>query len=109
MFAWSPQGHQLVYTTSGFPAPHELYLVSSPRARTRRILSQADHFDWVTWSPDNRWLLIDNEHQGAWELVRLAGHREVRPLAGDAVPTRRLPRLGGMPLWCCPQQNYGGA
>jgi dipeptidyl aminopeptidase/acylaminoacyl peptidase len=109
MFAWSPRGHRLVYTTSGFPAPHELYLLASPRARQWRILSQAPHFDWVTWSPDGRWLLIDNEHEHAWELLHLTGHRQARLLGGASVPGRRLPRLGGMPLWCCPQQSFGGA
>jgi dipeptidyl aminopeptidase/acylaminoacyl peptidase len=110
MLAWSPRGHQLAYTTSGLPAPHELFVLSSPRARPRRILSQSPHFDWVTWSPDNRWLLIDNEHLHSWDLLRLTGHREAhRGAEGASVPLRRLPRLGGMPLWCCPQQSYGGA
>ncbi len=109
MFAWSPHGDQLAYTTSGFPVPHELYVLTHPRARPRRILSQSDHFDWVSWSPDDRWLLIDNEHQHAWELLRLSGHRQARIFAGAAVPTRRLARLGGQPLWCCPQDHYGGS
>jgi len=109
MFAWSPHDHELAYTTSGFSVPHELYVLRSPRARPWRIFSQAEHFDWVTWSPDDRWLLIDNEHRGEWELLRLTGHREARNLDGASVPTRRLPRLGGTPLWCCPQDHYGGA
>lgn len=109
MFAWSPRGHALVYTTSGFPAPHELYLLSSPSARQRRILSQGPHFDWVTWSPDGRWLLIDNEQKQAWELLHLIGRRQTRLLGGASVPIRRLRRLGAMPLWCCPQQRYGGS
>jgi dipeptidyl aminopeptidase/acylaminoacyl peptidase len=109
MFAWSPRGHKLAFTTSGFPTPHELYVLSSPRATSRRILSQVEHFDWVTWSPDGRWLLIDNEHRHAWHLLRLTKVRQARLLGGAAVPVRRLPRLGGMPLWCCPQQTYGGS
>jgi WD40-like Beta Propeller Repeat len=109
MFAWSPHGHRLAYTTSGFPAPHELYVLASPLARARRILSQAPHFDWITWSPDGRWLLVDNEHLHAWELLKLTGRRRARLLGGASVPTRRIPRLGGMPLWCCPQNSYGGS
>jgi hypothetical protein len=109
MFAWSPRGHQLAYTTSGFPAPHELYVLTDPRAAPWRVLSQVPHFDWVTWSPDNRWLLIDNEHEHSWELLRLPGHPQARIVAGAAVPTRRLRRLGGAPLWCCPQDHYGGS
>ncbi|MDQ6806885.1 MAG: hypothetical protein M3065_18435, partial [Actinomycetota bacterium] len=108
MLAWSPLGHELAYTTSGFPSPHELYVLSNPRVSPRRILSQAEHFDWVTWSPDDRWLLIDNEHQNAWELLYLTGQGQARLLAGASVPTRRLARLGGEPLWCCPQDHYAG-
>jgi hypothetical protein len=109
MLAWSPRRHELAYTTSGFPIPHELYVVSSPQARSRRILSQVPHFDWVTWSPDGRWLLIDNEHRNAWQLLRITGDREARFLGGASVPSRLLTRFGGMPLWCCPQQNYAGS
>jgi len=108
MFAWSAHGHQLAYTTSGFPVPHELYVLRSPQGKPWRVLSQIDHFDWVTWSPDDRWLLIDNQHLRAWELLRLTGHRQARGFAGASVPTRRLQRLGGAPLWCCPQDHYGG-
>ncbi len=54
MFAWSPEGHRLAYTTSGFPAPHELFLLEGPRAQRRRIFKTARHFDWITWSPDSR-------------------------------------------------------
>ena len=71
-------------------------------------MSQAEHFDWITWPPDDRWMLVDNEHHGEWELLRLTGHRPTALLGGASVPTRRLPRLGGMPLWCCPQEHYGG-
>jgi hypothetical protein len=109
MFAWSPHGHELAYTTSGFSTPHELYVLTSPTAPRWRILSQVEHFDWVTWSPDGRYLLIDNEHLGEWELLHLVGHRQAGLLDGASVPTRRLPRLGGQPLWCCPQQHYGGS
>jgi hypothetical protein len=109
MLAWSSHGHKLAYTTSGFPAPHELYVLSSPHAAAHRILSQVEHFDWVSWSPDGRWLLIDNEHQHAWLLLRLTGHRQAQVDRGASVPARRLPRLGGMPLWCCLQDTYAGA
>jgi Tol biopolymer transport system component len=108
MFAWSPLGNELAYTTSGFPAPHELYVLDTPQTKAWRVLSQAPHFDWVTWSPDARWLLIDNEMLSEWELLHLVGHKTAPPLGGASVPTRRLPRLGGMPLWCCPADHYAG-
>jgi dipeptidyl aminopeptidase/acylaminoacyl peptidase len=97
MFAWSPRGQRLAYTTSGFPDPHELFVLDHATAKPRRLYAtSADHFDWITWSPDGRWLLIDEEHQNRWLLVR-----------ADRSGTRRpLPRLGGRPLWCCPQNAF---
>jgi hypothetical protein len=93
MFTWSPVGNRLAYTTSGFPDPHELFILDSPGAEPRLLYKTgADHFDWVTWSPDGKWLLLDEEHHDRWLLVRADRSRTRRP----------LPRLGGRPLWCCP-------
>jgi WD40-like Beta Propeller Repeat len=98
MFAWSPVGHRLAYTTSGFPDPHELFVVASPEAKPVRLFSTgARHFDWITWSPDGRLLLVDDEHANVWRLMPSAGPRRIRA----------LPRLGGRPLWCCPVNAYG--
>lgn len=109
MLAWSPTGHRLAYTTSGFPAPHELFLLDHPLATPWRILSQAPHFDWVTWSPDAHWLLVDNQNVGSWNLLHLVGHRSARAFGGASVPLRRLPRLGGQPVWCCPENHSAGS
>jgi hypothetical protein len=97
MFAWSPKGRRLAYTTSGFPDPHELFVLDNPTAKPKRLYTTgADHFDWITWSPDDKWLLVDEEHQNRWLLVRADRSRTHRP----------LPRLGGRPLWCCPQNEF---
>jgi Tol biopolymer transport system component len=37
MFAWSPAGHRLAYTTSGAPVPHQLLVVDRPTARPRLV------------------------------------------------------------------------
>jgi hypothetical protein len=94
MFAWSPTGHRLAWTTSGSPVPHQLLVVDGPTARPRLVFEQDLHVDWVTWSPDGRWLLVDNPPIGAWTVL------------GSATAERlELPRLGGRPLWCCPQNG----
>ena len=108
MLAWSPQGDRLAFTTSGFSAPHELYVLAGPASRPRRILSQVSHFDWITWSPDSRWLLLDNEFMRTWDLLRITGHRAVAPFGGTSVPVRHLRRLGSQPVWCCAANSYAG-
>jgi hypothetical protein len=97
MLAWSPRGHRLAYTTSGFPDPHELFVLDEPSGEPRRLFATgARHFDWITWSPDGRSLLLDDEHADRWRLI---------PASGDA-ERRALPRLGGRPIWCCPQNEF---
>jgi Tol biopolymer transport system component len=97
MVAWSPRGHRLAYTTSGFPDPHELFLFDPETGTRRRIFASGTaHFDWVTWSPDGRWLLLDGDDVGGWRIFSAESGKQVR----------RLPRLGGRPLWCCPVSPY---
>ncbi len=96
MFAWSPVGHRLAWTTSGFPTPHELFVLDRPTAKPRRFLATDRHFDWITWSPDARRLLLDDEHADRWRLIKAVGSPRI-----DA-----RPRPGGRPLWCCPLNAY---
>jgi Tol biopolymer transport system component len=96
MFAWSPVGHRLAYTTSGFPSPHQLFVLDTPAARPRPLFVTVRHFDWVTWSPDARRLLVDDEHKNRWLLLSTTGRRSARV----------LPRFGGRPLWCCPLNAF---
>ncbi|MGH2922060.1 MAG: TolB family protein, partial [Gaiellaceae bacterium] len=97
MFVWSPVGHRLAWTTSGAPDPHQLFVLDNPTAKPRLLYATgADHFDWVTWSPDGKWLLLDEEHHDRWLLLRVDQPGERRILA----------RLGGRPLWCCPANAW---
>ncbi len=96
MLAWSTRGHLLAYTTSGFPSPHQLFVVDPGRDRRKILATGAAHFDWITWSPDGRWILLDGAEYGGWRLFSARTGRQVR----------LLPRLGGRPLWCCPVNEY---
>lgn len=98
MFAWSTRGHLLAYTTSGFPSPHQLFVVD-PGHEPRKIFATGRrHFDWITWSPDGRKLLLDGDAAGGWRVFSARTGRQLR----------LLPRLGGRPLWCCPVNEYRG-
>lgn len=96
MFAWSPSGHRLAWTTSGFPDPHEVFVLDEPTAQPRRLFATERHFDWITWSPDGRRLLLDDENAGRWRLIDTAGKTKITALR----------RFGGRPLWCCPVNAY---
>lgn len=102
MLAWSPAGRQLAYTTSGFPSPHQVFLLRNPEASPRAIFTQVAHFDWITWSPDAKWLLVDDEATNSWNLLRVPRPRSQR------IAIRRTSRLGGSPIWCCPENHYAG-
>jgi dipeptidyl aminopeptidase/acylaminoacyl peptidase len=100
MVAWSPAANRLAFTTSGFPDPHQLFVLDTPSAKPRLLYKTGDmHFDWVTWSPDGEWLLLDEEHHNRWLLLRTDG----------SGARRTLPRLGGRPLWCCPVNTFRGS
>ena len=97
MIAWAPVGRRLAFTTSGFPNPHQLFVVDRPAAQPRLLFVAGSwHFDWITWSPDGTRILLDDENRGRWLLFRTdrSGKR------------RALPRLGGRPLWCCPVNSF---
>jgi len=96
MFAWSPRGHRLAWTTSGFPTPYELFVLDDPNGEPRVLLAAERHFDRIAWSPDGRRLLLDDENAGRWLLIPAAGRKRVEKRA----------RLGGRPYWCCPVNAY---
>lgn len=108
MLAWSPRGYRLAWTTSGFPNPHELFVLDEPTKKPRKLFGTSDrHFDWINWSPDGRLLLLDDANfgfdpdrprrpPGLWRLLDVQGGGTFRT----------FPRLGGRPLWCCPVNSY---
>lgn len=96
MFAWSPRGHRLAWTTSGFPTPHEFFVLDDPKGEPRRLLATDRHFDWIAWSPDGRRLLLDDENDRRWLLIAASGRERLEKRA----------RLGGRPYWCCPVNAY---
>jgi Tol biopolymer transport system component len=96
MFAWSPIGHRLAYSTSGFPSPHQLLVVDDPQAEPDKLFSKRDHFDWFSWSPDARQLIVDDEPEDRWLLLDSRGR----------TPHQSVTRFGGAPLWCCPTNEF---
>jgi hypothetical protein len=102
MFSFAPSGDRFAYSTSGFPEPHELWVTSRIDAPAKRLfITTGDHFDWIAWSPDAKWILVDDQLSAptpAWRLIPSDGQGR----------SRTTPRLGGRPLWCCaPLTSFG--
>jgi dipeptidyl aminopeptidase/acylaminoacyl peptidase len=109
MIAWSPRGDRLAWTTSGFPNPHELFVLDEPTKKPRKLFGTSNrHFDWITWSPDGRLLLLDDANFGFHPdrpRRRPPGLWRLLDAQGEGM-SRTFPRLGGRPLWCCPVNSY---
>jgi WD40 repeat protein len=98
MFAWSTRGHLLAYTTSGFPSPHQLFVVDPGHDPRKIFATGRRHFDWITWSPDGRRLLLDGDSAGGWrvfsartgkQLQRLPRRASALVLSGQRIPRER--------------------
>jgi hypothetical protein len=46
---------------------------------------------WASWSPDGRWLLVDDWTRDRWLFLARDGSQRIS-----------YPRLGDNPIWCCP-------
>ncbi len=57
----------------------------------------------AAWSRDAKWLLVDDQATNSWNLLRVPRQKSQR------IAIRRTARLGGTPLWCCPENHYAGS
>jgi Tol biopolymer transport system component len=92
---WSPDGTRLAYIVRG-PEPRghlQARLIVLDVATGRADVVRRDVSDafWASWSPDGRWLLVDDWGHHRWLFVSANGRAAIA-----------YPWLGGMPRWCCP-------
>jgi hypothetical protein len=92
---WSPDGRRIAFIVRG-PEPEghlraSLVVHDVPTGTTEVIARPVSDAFWASWSPDGRWLLVDDWTRGRWLFVAVDG--------GRIVP---YPSLGAMPRWCCP-------
>jgi dipeptidyl aminopeptidase/acylaminoacyl peptidase len=92
---WSPNGDRVAFIVRG--AGRNVHRTASLHVydvlrRTESIVGGpvSDAF-WASWSPDGRWLLVDDWTRDRWLFVAADG--------SDLIPH---PRPGGFPRWCCP-------
>jgi hypothetical protein len=91
---WSPDGRHVAVIVRG-PEPDghrtaSLVIHDLRTGRARVVRPVSDAF-WASWSPDGRWLLVDDWTRGRWLFVSANGDR-MTP----------YPSLGAHPRWCCP-------
>jgi Tol biopolymer transport system component len=95
MPTWSPDGTRIAFIVRG-PDPRghrsaSLHVYDVVADRDRVIARPVSDAFWAAWSPDGRWLVIDDSTRDRWLFVAADGSQHVS-----------YPWLGYFPRWCCP-------
>ena len=92
---WSPTGHEVAYIVrGGGKKGHERAHLEVFDAESELRVVVAKHISdvwWASWSPDGRWLLVDDWTRDRWLFLARDGKQRIV-----------YPRLGDNPIWCCP-------
>lgn len=92
---WSPDGTRVAVVVRslerGGHRTAELIVVDAETGGTSVIDDRVSDAFWASWSPDGRWLLLDDWTRDQWLF-----------LAADGGQRIAYPRLGDMARWCCP-------
>lgn len=92
---WSPDGERLAFIVRGSGRQGhrtaDLYVVDVATGTSTIVAGAVSDAFWVSWSPNGRWLLVDDWTRHRWLFVKADGSRRVA-----------YPELGSFPRWCCP-------
>jgi hypothetical protein len=92
---WSPGGDRIAFIVRGRGRRgHRMARLHVYDLRTRAnsvIAEPVSDAWWASWSPDGRWLLVDDWTRERWLFVAASGDERLA-----------YPWLGHFPRWCCP-------
>jgi len=92
---WSPDGRQIAFLVRGDGRTghrhSELVVYDLETAIGTVVADDVSDAFWASWSPDGKWLLVDDWTRHRWLFVAADG--------SERIP---YPRLGHFPRWCCP-------
>jgi dipeptidyl aminopeptidase/acylaminoacyl peptidase len=92
---WSPDGGRIAYIVRGAgPQGHRtasLHVYDVDRGIHSVVARPVSDAFWASWSPDGRWLLVEDWTRERWLFVAADG--------SDLIP---FPWLGPFARWCCP-------
>jgi hypothetical protein len=92
---WSPDGMRIAFIVRG-PGPRghrraSLHVYDLATRTDSVVANPVSDAFWAAWSPDGRWLLLDDWTRDRWLFVAADGHTRLP-----------YPWLGHFPRWCCP-------
>ena len=92
---WSPDSRRIAFIVRGLGRDghrdSELITYDLATERTTVVARGVSDASWASWSPDGRWLLLDDWTRNRWLFVAADGSERIG-----------YPRLGHFPRWCCP-------
>jgi Tol biopolymer transport system component len=95
MATWAPDGERIAFIVRG-PARRghrmaSLHVYDVERRIDSVVAHPVSDAFWASWSPDGRWLLLEDWTRDRWLFV-----------AADGGKRLLYPWLGAFPRWCCP-------
>jgi Tol biopolymer transport system component len=92
--AWAPDGRTIGFTLRSDEIGHyeEVWLYSLGTHRAWRPFDAIGNLQWLSWSPDGRWLAYQSDETGAPEIY-------VRSAVGHSAPVRVSIAGGECPRW----------
>jgi hypothetical protein len=93
--SWSPDGKKIAYLVPGSSRRPErngtLHVYQPSSSKDSIVATDVSDGFWASWSPNGRWLMLQDWTRDRWLFVSVASGRRIA-----------YPWLGNSTRWCCP-------